>query len=64
MTQSSDTAATNTDSSGVGYGVNVSAGGVSLTASGFTSEGVGNIAGLDTTIADESNEAEGYLVQA
>ena len=52
------------DQSGVGYGVNVKFSGLSLTASGFSAEGVGHIAGLDTIVGADTNETDGYLTQA
>jgi hypothetical protein len=65
MSQSSESAAgVDMDQSGVGYGVNVKAAGVSLTASGFTAEGVGHVAGLDQFVTDDSTETDGYLLQA
>lgn len=50
--------------SGVGYGANVKFAGVSLTASGFQTKGLGHIAGLDHLVGDDSIESDGYLVQA
>tara|TARA_B110000902_G_C14293385_1_gene582088 strand:- start:4475 stop:5635 length:1161 start_codon:yes stop_codon:yes gene_type:complete len=52
------------DQSGVGYGVNVKFSGLSLTASGFSAEGVGHVAGLDTIVGADTNETDGYLTQA
>jgi len=52
------------DQSGIGYGVNVKFSGLSLTASGFSSEGLGHVAGLDHIVGDDSIESDGYLVQA
>tara|TARA_R110001583_G_scaffold55667_1_gene168760 strand:- start:10747 stop:11889 length:1143 start_codon:yes stop_codon:yes gene_type:complete len=49
------------DQSGVGYGVNVKFSGLSLTASGFSAEGIGS---LDTMVSAETNESDGYLTQA
>ncbi|MFT7007460.1 MAG: hypothetical protein ACJAXJ_001975 [Colwellia sp.] len=67
MSQSSESAAgVDQDQSGVGYGVNVKFSGVSLTASGFSAEGVGDfaLAGLDQIVSNDTNETDGYLVQA
>jgi hypothetical protein len=64
MSQSSEDAGVDQDQSGVGYGVNVKVAGLSLTASGFSAEGVGHVAGLDQYVGDEMNETDGYLVQA
>jgi len=70
MSQSSELASgVDIDQSGAGYGVNVkssgfSLSGFSLTISGFSAEGVGHVAGLDTFIGDEAIETEGYLTQA
>jgi hypothetical protein len=52
------------DQSGVGYGANVKFSGISLTASGFSAEGVGQVAGLDTFVGADTNETDGHLVQA
>ncbi|MBR9828183.1 MAG: porin [Oceanospirillales bacterium] len=51
------------DSTGVSYGANVKFGDLSLTASGFQSEGIGSIASIDNLVVDESVELEGYLLQ-
>ena len=64
MSQSSEVAGVDMDQSGVGYGVNVKVAGVSLTASGFSAEGVGHVAGLDQFVTDDTTETDGYLVQA
>ncbi len=62
--QSSDdpVADTSVDSTGVSYGANVKFGDLSLTASGFQSEGI-HPAAIDNFVADESVELDGYLVQ-
>ena len=49
------------DQSGVGYGANVKFAGLSLTASGFSAEGIG---GLDQMVSAETNESDGFLTQA
>ena len=65
MSQSSELASgVDIDQSGAGYGVNVKSSGFSLTISGFSAEGVGHVAGLDTFIGDEAIETDGYLTQA
>lgn len=64
MSQSSEDAGEEQDQSGVGYGVNVKFSGVSLTASGFSAEGVGHVAGLDQVVGVETIDTDGYLVQA
>ena len=64
MSQSSEVAGVDHDQSGTGYGVNVKFSGFSLTASGFSAEGVGHVAGLDTIVGADTNETDGYLVQA
>jgi hypothetical protein len=64
MSQSSEEAGVDQDQSGVGYGVNVKFADLSLTASGFTAEGVGHVAGLDQFVGPDSIETDGYLVQA
>ncbi len=64
MSQSSEVAGADQDQSGVGYGVNVKFSGVSLTASGFSAEGVGHVAGLDQFVTADTTETDGYLVQA
>jgi hypothetical protein len=64
MSQSSEAAGVTQDQSGVGYGVNVKFSGVSLTASGFSAEGVGHVAGLDQFVGAETTDTDGYLIQA
>jgi hypothetical protein len=64
MSQSSEVAGVDNDQSGVGYGVNVKAAGVSLTASGFSAEGLGHVAGLDQFVGPDTIETDGYLLQA
>lgn len=64
MSQSSEAAGVTQDQSGVGYGVNVKFSGVSLTASGFSAEGVGHVAGLDQFVGAETIDTDGYLLQA
>ena len=64
MSQSSELAGVNHDQSGVGYGANVKFAGLSLTASGYTAEGVGQVAGLDQYVGPDTFENDGYLVQA
>ncbi len=50
--------------SGIGYGVNVMFSGLSLTASGYSSKGLGHVAGLDHIVGVDTIESDGYLVQA
>ena len=50
--------------SGIGYGVNVMFSGLSLTASGYSSKGLGHVAGLDHLVGVDTIESDGYLVQA
>jgi hypothetical protein len=64
MSQTSELAGVDYDSSGVGYGANIKFSGLSLTASGFSAEGVGHVAGLDTFVGADTNETDGHLVQA
>jgi len=64
MSQSSEDAGVDQDQSGVGYGVNVKVAGFSLTASGFSAEGVGHVVGLDQFVTADTTETDGYLVQA
>ena len=64
VSQSSEVDGVDQDQSGLGYGVNVKFSGISLTASGYSSEGLGHVAGLDHVVGAESNESDGYLVQA
>lgn len=63
VSQSSEVAGQSQDQSGVGYGVNVTAGGLSFTASGFQSDGLGHVAGLDHLVGSEDIESDGYLIQ-
>ncbi|WP_152205326.1 porin [Marinobacter changyiensis] len=60
--QSSENSTTEVDSQGIGYGLNASVAGFSLTASGFTSEGDVPVLISDTPLASEE-DADGYLVQ-
>jgi len=64
VSQSSEVADVDQDQTGLGYGLNVKFSGVSLTASGYSSEGVGYVAGLDNIVGAETNESDGYLLQA
>ncbi len=50
------------DSTGISYGANVKFGGLSLTASGFDSEGI-HPAAIDNFIVAEAAEMDGYLLQ-
>jgi hypothetical protein len=52
------------DQSGVGYGVNVKFSELSLTASGYSAEGLGQVVGLDTFVGSDIIETDGYLMQA
>ena len=63
MAQSSTNGATDTDSNGVAYGVNVKVSGVSLTASGFQASGAG-AAGLANLSTSDDADVDGYLLQA
>jgi predicted porin len=63
MTQSSEDGASEVDSNGVSYGVNVKVGGLSLTASGFDASGVG-VAGLSNFVTADDADVDGYLTQA
>lgn len=62
--QSSDNVTNNTsiDSTGVGYGIKAAVGGLSVTASGFTSKGDVPVLIADANLASEE-DADGYLVQ-
>jgi len=60
--QSSENATTEVDSQGLGYGLKASVAGLSLTASGFTSEGDVPVLISDSALASEE-DADGYLVQ-
>jgi hypothetical protein len=51
------------DQSGVGFGVNVKFSGLSLTASGYSAEGLGQVVGLDTFVRSDTIETDGYLMQ-
>ncbi len=64
VTQSSEVANVDQDQSGLGYGLNVKFSDISLTASGYSSEGLGYVAGLDNIVGAETNESEGFLLQA
>ncbi len=64
MTQKSKDAGVETKSSGTSYGVNVKFSGLSLSASGFTAEGVGAAGLSHLVIADDDAEVDGKLLQA
>lgn len=64
VTQTSEVNNVDQDQSGIGYGINVKFSGLSLTASGYSSEGLGHVAGLDHFVGPDTIESEGYLVQA
>lgn len=64
VTQSSEANGIDQDQSGIGYGANVKFGGLSITASGYSSEGLGHVAGLDNIVGDDAIESDGYLMQA
>ncbi|KPQ03005.1 porin [Marinobacter sp. HL-58] len=60
--QSSENTTTEIDSQGLGYGLKAAVAGLSLTASGFTSEGDVPVLISDAPLASEE-DADGYLVQ-
>lgn len=62
--QSSENSTTEVDSQGIGYGLKASMAGLSLTASGFTSEGDVPTLISDTATPIAEDDADGYLVQA
>ncbi|AWB57241.1 MULTISPECIES: porin [unclassified Colwellia] len=64
VTQSSEAGGAEQDQSGIGYGANIKFGGLSITASGFSSEGLGYVAGLDNIVGNDAIESDGYLMQA
>jgi predicted porin len=64
VSQTSEVQGIDQDQSGLGYGINVKFSGLSLTASGYSSEGVGFVAGLDNIVGAASNESDGSLLQA
>lgn len=64
VTQTSEENGQDQDQSGFGGGIKVSASGFSLTASGFESEGLGHVAGLDHIVGSEDIESNGHLIQA
>lgn len=61
--QKSENATTSVDSTGLGYGLKASVAGLSVTASGFTSEGDVPVLITDTAIPIAEEDADGYLVQ-
>jgi len=63
VSQSSKVAGNDQDQSGIGGGVNVTVGGLSLTGSAFESTGLGHVAGLDHIVGNDNIESNGYLVQ-
>ncbi|WP_158769662.1 porin [Paraglaciecola sp. L1A13] len=64
VSQSSELDGVDDNQSGVGYGANVKFAGIALTASGYSSKGLGFVAGLDQFVGDETIETDGFLVQA
>jgi hypothetical protein len=64
VSQTSEVNDVDQDQSGVGYGANVKFGGLSLTASGYSAEGLGHVAGLDQIVGNDDIDNSGYLVQA
>jgi len=64
VTQSSEINDVEHDQTGVGYGINFKVSGLSLTASGYSAEGLGHVAGLDQIVGPDTVETEGYLIQA
>tara|TARA_R110002060_G_scaffold77999_3_gene90362 strand:+ start:1 stop:1161 length:1161 start_codon:yes stop_codon:yes gene_type:complete len=64
VTQSSEAGGAEQEQSGIGYGANIKFGGLSITASGFSSEGLGYVAGLDNIVGNDAIESDGYLMQA
>ena len=64
LSQSSETiTGDDQDQTGVGYGAKVKFSGFTFNASGFTAEGVGQVAGLDNIVTDEDTEVDGFLLQ-
>ena len=63
VSQTTETAGVTQNQSGLGYGLNLGFSGASLTASGFQSEGLGHVAGLDHIVTNDTVESDGYLVQ-
>lgn len=63
VSQSSELEGETQDQSGVGGGFNVTNAGLSFTASGFESKGLGHVAGLDHIVGDEDIKSDGFLTQ-
>ncbi|NGN96168.1 porin [Grimontia sp. S25] len=63
VTQSSKDSNGTVDSDGLGGGVRVGFGGLALNASGFSTTGLGDVAGLDTIVSTEKTKSDGYLLQ-
>jgi hypothetical protein len=64
VSQSSKTNDDEQNQSGIGYGANIKFEGLSLSASGFTSKGLGHVAGLDQIVGNDDIESNGFLMQA
>ena len=64
VSQSSEVDGVEQDQSGVGYGANVKFAGIALTASGYSTKGLGHVAGLDQIVGPEVIETDGMLLQA
>lgn len=63
VSQTSELNGQDQDQSGLGYGINFGIGGMSLSASGFESSGLGFVAGLDHFVGNDNIKSDGYLTQ-
>lgn len=64
VSQSSEVDGEAQDQSGVGYGANIKFAGFGFTASGFSTKGLGHVAGLDQIVGAQTIETDGMLIQA
>ncbi len=63
VSQSSELGGETQNQHGIGGGFNISNAGLSFTASGFESTGLGHVAGLDHIVGDDSIKSDGFLTQ-
>ncbi|MFT5940592.1 MAG: putative nucleic-acid-binding protein [Paraglaciecola sp.] len=64
VSQSSEVDGITQDQSGVGYGAKIKFSGLGLAVSGFSTKGLGHVAGLDQIVGNEEIASDGMLVQA
>lgn len=63
VSQSSEINNVSQNQNGIGGGVKITNAGLSFTVSGYSSNGLGHVAGLDHLVGDDDIKSEGYLTQ-